>query len=294
MPSESSYPRETAAERASASLMWLISMMISAFLIQLVVTASWFRVGVFLPHHFGVSIAALQEFRLWTLVTHPLLHRTDNFLHIITVIAGLVLLGRELLPMLGARRFIGLFFGASAAGALTWAAVNWQSGGGLLGGMAGVYGLFVLFACLNPNLELRFLLFFFLPINLKPRALAWALAAFDLCGSIYYEFTPAVAPFAYAPSAHLGGMLTGLIFYQLCYAERSFFGVGRAAITAALNHSPAASPAANPADFSPPSSQDLRVEVDRILDKINSSGLASLTSAEKRLLDEAKNLAPRG
>jgi membrane associated rhomboid family serine protease len=294
MPSESSYPRETAAERAAASLMWLISMIIAAFLIQLVVTASWFRIGIFLPHHFGVSIAALQEFRFWTLGTHPLLHRTDNFLHIITVIAGLVLLGRELLPMLGARRFIGLFFGASAAGALTWAAVNWQTGGGLLGGMAGIYGLFALFACLNPNLELRFLLFFFLPISLKPRALAWALVTFDLCGSIYFEFTPAVAPFAYAPSAHLGGMLTGLIFYQLGYSERSLFYIGRAALTRALNPPPNVSPIANSADFSPPNSHDLRVEVDRILDKINSSGLASLTSAEKRLLDEAKNFAPRG
>lgn len=274
--------------------MWLISMIIAAFLIQLVVTASWFRIGIFLPHHFGVSIAALQEFRFWTLGTHPLLHRTDNFLHIITVIAGLVLLGRELLPMLGARRFIGLFFGASAAGALTWAAVNWQTGGGLLGGMAGIYGLFALFACLNPNLELRFLLFFFLPISLKPRALAWALVTFDLCGSIYFEFTPAVAPFAYAPSAHLGGMLTGLIFYQLCYSERSLFYIGHAALTRALNPPPNVSPIANSADFSPPNSHDLRVEVDRILDKINSSGLASLTSAEKRLLDEAKNFAPRG
>jgi hypothetical protein len=37
----------------------------------------------------------------------------------------------------------------------------------------------------------------------------------------------------------------------------------------------------------------MRVEVDRILDKINTSGLASLTAAEKRLLDEAKNLSPR-
>jgi hypothetical protein len=274
--------------------MWLISMIIAAFLIQLVVTASWFRIGIFLPHHFGVSIAALPEFRFWTLGTHPLLHRTDNFLHMITVIAGLVLLGRELLPMLGARRFIGLFFGASAAGALTWAAVNWQTGGGLLGGMAGIYGLFALFACLNPNLELRFLLFFFLPISLKPRALAWALVTFDLCGSIYFEFTPAVAPFAYAPSAHLGGMLTGLIFYQLCYSERSLLYIGRAALTRALNPPPNVSPIANSADFSPPNGQDLRVEVDRILDKINSSGLASLTSAEKRLLDEAKNFAPRG
>jgi hypothetical protein len=48
-----------------------------------------------------------------------------------------------------------------------------------------------------------------------------------------------------------------------------------------------------PVDFAPATNQDLRVEVDRILDKINTSGLASLTATEKRLLDEAKNLSPR-
>jgi len=48
-----------------------------------------------------------------------------------------------------------------------------------------------------------------------------------------------------------------------------------------------------PVDFAPASNQDLRAEVDRILDKINTSGLASLTATEKRLLDEAKNLSAR-
>jgi hypothetical protein len=38
---------------------------------------------------------------------------------------------------------------------------------------------------------------------------------------------------------------------------------------------------------------DLRARVDRVLDKINSHGLGSLSLEEKRLLDEAKNLLSR-
>jgi hypothetical protein len=38
---------------------------------------------------------------------------------------------------------------------------------------------------------------------------------------------------------------------------------------------------------------DLRVEVDRILDKINSEGFGALTPEEKRLLDEARDLLSR-
>ena len=38
---------------------------------------------------------------------------------------------------------------------------------------------------------------------------------------------------------------------------------------------------------------DLRAEVDRILDKINSSGFGALTAEEKRVLDEARDLMSR-
>jgi hypothetical protein len=38
---------------------------------------------------------------------------------------------------------------------------------------------------------------------------------------------------------------------------------------------------------------DLKTEVDRILDKINSAGFGALTDEEKRLLDEAKDLLSR-
>ena len=41
------------------------------------------------------------------------------------------------------------------------------------------------------------------------------------------------------------------------------------------------------------SRDDLRAEVDRILDKINSEGFGALTDEEKRLLDEARDLLSR-
>jgi len=39
--------------------------------------------------------------------------------------------------------------------------------------------------------------------------------------------------------------------------------------------------------------ENLRAEVDRILDKINSKGFGALTAEEKRLLDEARDLLSR-
>jgi hypothetical protein len=47
---------------------------------------------------------------------------------------------------------------------------------------------------------------------------------------------------------------------------------------------------ASPSRVNLGSPADLRAEVDRILDKINSEGFGALTSDEKRVLDEARDL----
>ena len=49
----------------------------------------------------------------------------------------------------------------------------------------------------------------------------------------------------------------------------------------------------DPAASITPNRRDLKVEVDRILDKINSEGFGALTPDEKRLLDSAKDLLSR-
>ena len=61
-------------------------------------------------------------------------------------------------------------------------------------------------------------------------------------------------------------------------------------VSSASNAKPA-TPAAYHVNLS--NREDLRAEVDRILDKINSQGFGALTADEKRLLDEAKDLLSR-
>lgn len=295
MLSDRSYFKETASERASASLVRLISVLIAAFLIELVVVAPWFPVRVYLPHHFGHSVAAFPELRLWTIGTHVFVHSTDNLLHITGVVAGLILLGRELLPFMGARRFIGVFFGAAMMGALVWTAVTWPGRDILIGGIAGVYGLLALFVYLNPRLELRFLLFFLVPITIKLRHAALALGLLSFCGSIYFDIMGATSPFDYAPSAHLGGMLFGAVYFYVVYAEKTIiprpsrwlpFLSAHPGRTAGEN-SPGVGDELTPRERDPVA---IRAEVDRILDKINASGLSSLSSDEKQQLDAAKRL----
>ena len=112
---------------------------------------------------------------------------------------------------------------------------------------------------------------------------------------IYYEFLRAKSPFAYAASAHLGGLAAGYLYHRVFNAPRSGTASGAASSSSWLSRKSSAAVTTAPDSPSPASRREaLRAEVDRILDKINVSGLASLTLAERRLLDEAKALLTKG
>ena len=52
-------------------------------------------------------------------------------------------------------------------------------------------------------------------------------------------------------------------------------------------------PTPTPVQVEVPTREELRAEVDRILDKINSDGFGALTADEKQLLDDARDVLSR-
>jgi membrane associated rhomboid family serine protease len=294
------YPREK-----TSALIWLLSAIIGGFLLQVVFGSAWLSgSGGRIEQAFALSIGALQEGRLWTLVTHSVLHSPGFIFHVIGNALALYFLGRELIPLLGTRRFVGLYVAATVAGGLAWTAVHWRMGAGHhLGATAAIAALFVVFACFHPNQPLTFLLFFVVPVTIKPKHFVYAFAGFAVTVLCVYELTGAPLPFdmSISSSAHLAGMLTGYVYHRFVHGARWFNPEDRAALEAprwirrarkpviAASEVSAVSPPAPP----PPSRADVRAEVDRILDKINSQGFASLTPEEKRLLDDARDLLSR-
>ncbi len=297
MLSDRSYMREPQSERGLPVLAWLISAIIGAFLIQIFTSSTLLQGDPAITTRLAVTINGLKELRLWTIGTYSLLHSTDNLVHIFGVVGGLFLLGRALIPVLGPSRFLGIYFGSVALGALVWAAVNWEQGGVLIGGAAGVYGLIALYACLYPNVELSFLFFFVFPVTIKPKHLACGLALADILACIYYEVLGAKAPFAYSASAHLGGLAAGLLYYRIACATPLIANNASEEPTPVARTNQKSGKSSSPSPQSATYSnrrEEMRIEVDRILDKINSTGLASLTVAEKRFLDEAKSVLTKG
>jgi membrane associated rhomboid family serine protease len=281
------YPRER-----TSVLTWLLCAMAGGFLMQLALGSAWFGSQLALENQFGLSIHGLRQGWIWTLVTHAFLHDTGFLFHAVGVGLLLYFVGGELLPLLGPRRFLGLYFGAIVAGGLAWAATHWRLGGTHLGAMAAVDAMLVVFACFYPNRQMDFLLFFVLPVRVRPKHLVLLLLGLDLVGLIAYEMLGAARPFEQLHldhSAHLGGMLAGWIYYQFVH-EASWRTAVRAK-TDKWTDRPAPSDAPGGSGAPPP--RDLRAEVNRILDKINSQGFASLTPQEKRVLDEAKDALSR-
>jgi membrane associated rhomboid family serine protease len=292
------YDRPYMKDRYSAGrtsvLGWLIAAIVAGFVLQNVFTRL-FNAGDVVERVAGLTPSGLRAGQVWTLFTYSLLHSPSNLLHILGNIIGLYFLGRALLPLLGARRFLWLYAGAVGAGGAFWLAVNWHTGGVLLGASAGVSALLVVFACFYPDQEMTFLLFFILPVTLKPKYLALGCLAIDLAGCVFYEILGAPSPFGFAHSAHLGGMAAGWVYFR--YIHDADWSTGRKAIEfprwmKRASRPAAALPAAG-AGVAAASRDALRAEVDRILDKINSQGFGALTADEKRVLDEARDLLSR-
>ncbi len=273
-------------------LVWLVSTLIAAFVLELVLLSPWLgNSGAGIVNRLTLTIPGLQHGHLWTLVTHGLLHSTGNPFHILFTILMLVFIGRELEPLLGARRFLAVFVAAIALGAIAWAAVNWVHGGVLIGAGAAVLGLFVVLAILSPQMEMSL---FLIPVTFRPKHLIYVLLALDGFGLLFYEIMGASPPLGLNPSAHLGGMLAGWLYCRFLHANQGWDRAPGFTLPAWLRRGPkqAASTLAS-AVTARKASPQLRAEVDRILDKINSEGFGALTAEEKRSLDEAKDLLSR-
>ena len=297
MLSDRSYMRSDYPLRKTSALVWLIAALVAAFVLELILVSPWLgSSGASVINQLPLTIRSLQNWHLWTLVTHSFLHSTANPFQILFTILGLIFIGRELEPLLGSRRFLGAYAAAIMLGALSWAAIHWSHGGVHMGASAGVLGLLVILVCLYPSQEMSFLVFFLFPVTLRPKYVAFGLLALNLIALFFYEIPGNAMPFDYAPSVHLGGMLAGWVYFRYFHANNGWDRASSLELPAwsrrgEKKQKTAVVKPSNDKKIGSPA--NLRAEVDLILDKINSQGFGSLTEDEKRLLDEAKDMLSR-
>jgi membrane associated rhomboid family serine protease len=226
----------------------------------------------------ALSPAELRHGFVWQPVTYMFLH--SDLLHILFNMLVLWFFGREVEYFIGAKSFARLYFLGGLAGAALWLAFNFNTNEQVMGASAAVLACVIAFATLFPEREITMLLFFFLPVTLKAKYLALVAIAFDLVPLLTHHTTNV------AHLAHLGGALLGYVYIKsLGYGVTPRWLLGWENLTTSLR------PRRNKPSVPRLSREEfIREQVDTILDKISREGMQSLTKAERKILESAKDL----
>jgi membrane associated rhomboid family serine protease len=227
---------------------------------------------------FTPSLALRQP---WTFLTYMFVH--VGLLHLLANMLMLFVFGSPVESRMGSRTFLLYFLACGLGAALFSLGLRGiVSIGPFVGASGAVLGVAVAFAMFWPDAEL---LVFPIPIPLKARTFVLILLGLDLLGAIYFNDEVAHV-------AHLGGALSGYLFFRLqTLSRRSPHPPPRAVERVVMVQSGAAEPERRtpPVPIRPRRRADgdpVAAEVDRVLDKINEKGIGSLTQAERRFLDE--------
>ncbi len=284
------YMRSEFERRQGNALHWILAVTIGGFVVQSILQV-WFKVRI--DQYLGLSFPGLNSGYVWSPLTYGFLHSTENPLHIIFNALCVYFLGREVLQQLGNKRFVILYLGAVAIGGLGWLPVAYFTGSSgtpvLIGCSAAVFALLTVFACFSPDRPITLLLFFILPVTIRPRVLAYVAAGVSAFFLLFFELQ---GRSGVAHSSHLAGMAAGWLYFRYVHARTGDYGGGlRPSIEMPtwLKRKKKA-PTDTPFTVNVSGSRDIKAEIDRILDKINAHGFGSLTDEERRILDSARNV----
>lgn len=226
---------------------------------------------------FGLVPAQVIGHRwLWQPVTYLFLH--GNIWHLVFNLFALWMFGMPVESQWGERDFLKYYFLCGLGAAAAHLALAPHSTAAVIGASGSVYGLLVAFAMLYPDAVVY--LYFLIPIKAAHMAILFGAIEF-FAGAA--GTSPGVARFA-----HLGGMLTGYLYIRWWWvAQIQLKALWRRAAAAEPEDAEPARRSAAPKRAAKPKAAapvDEMAEVDRILDKILSSGLESLTDEEKGIM----------
>jgi membrane associated rhomboid family serine protease len=267
----------------------LVLLMVNAavFVLQLVVG----RFSRFpIDEYFALSVEGLRHGFVWQLLTYQFMH--GGIIHLLLNCWAIYVFGQEVEVTLGRKSFLTLYFSSGVVGGLVQTLAGLLLGGRfadpVVGASAGAFGLVAAFAVLYPERPLMLLLFFIIPLNMPAKYLLLFSALLAGVGLL-------AASDNVAHAAHLGGMITGIIFVRYAIHwhwpqfKRSPAPPPPRRLVTVPPH-----PSANwgrkraVVDADLPPEEFLAKEVDPILDKISAHGIHSLTDRERRVLETAR------
>ena len=203
----------------------------------------------------------LYTLQIWRLVTYQFLHA--DVIHILFNMLGLFFLGPTLERHWRSKKFLIFYLGCGVAGGLFYILLTvfkFLPAGPMVGASGAILGMLAACAILFPQF-IVFIMFFPVPIRVAAVGLT----------ILYFFLVVTRADNAGGHAAHLAGMAAGAAYvFSQSWREKFKFKLrsGRWEKKMAAQ-------------------RNLQVEVDRILQKVNESGIQSLTSKERKILKEA-------
>lgn len=287
------YMRRPAFRGPWSATMALLVVNVVAFIIQSAVERfTTFRINDW----FALSVEGLRHGFAWQLLTYQLMH--GGWLHLLLNCWAIYVFGREVEETLGRISFLTLYFTSGVIGGLFQSLAGVLLGGAfavpVVGASAGAFGLIAAFAVLYPERPLMMLLFFIIPVSMRAKFLLLFSGLLTLFGIVFPMDNIAHA-------AHLGGMLTGIVFvryaiywhWQWPRLRQPRPHPLRPLVKAPLRVSAQWGQSNARVDEDLPPEEFLSKAVDPILDKISAHGIQSLTDRERKILETAREKMAR-
>jgi membrane associated rhomboid family serine protease len=272
-----------------SATMVLLVVNVGAFILELISYGP--QLAIPGDDYFALSIGGLRHGFVWQLLTYQFMH--GGWLHLLLNCWAIYVFGREVEDTLGRNRFLTLYFSSGVIGGLFQALAGVllpdRFGGPMVGASAGAFGLVAAFATLYPERPLMLLLFFIIPLNMRAKFLLLFSALLTVVGLVFRMDNIAHA-------AHLGGMLTGLVFVRYAIhwqwhwprLHRPQIRPLRPLVKVPRRTSASWAQDQARSDEDLPADEFLSKAVDPILDKISAHGIQSLTERERRILETAR------
>jgi membrane associated rhomboid family serine protease len=218
----------------------------------------------------------------WTFFTYMFVHA--GLLHLLGNMLMLFVFGTAVENRMGSRAFI-LYYLLCGVGAAVFslALSSIIEVSPFLGASGAVLGVALAFAVYWPDAEL---VVFPIPVPIRAKTLVTLLVGLDV---LFYFLSPGDG---IAHLAHVGGVLFGYLYFRMQGLSRRTpqpppRPVERVVMVQSGSAEPERRTPVTPARPRRRVEADpVAAEVDRVLDKISEKGIASLTPAERRFLDE--------
>jgi membrane associated rhomboid family serine protease len=208
----------------------------------------------------------------WGVITYMFVH--GGFWHLFFNLLGLFFFGPPIEDRWGSKEFIKFYLICGLGGAALSFVFAFNSA--VVGASAGVYGIMLAFAMLWPDVPIYIWGIF--PV--KAKWLVIALAALSLFSAV------GGSPDGVAHFAHLGGFAAGFLYIKFDSATGNPMHKLQKMVSRRRLKVIPGQLTKREEPRTRRREEEMLDEVDRVLDKISTHGMASLTPEERRLLDE--------